>query len=235
MDNFFTDNKDIQFLFDNIDLTEVIRLREGDFSDAKEYDYAFTGMEDAKEGVPAGPDPRRRDLRSDYRAPRARGRRRGRAASTTASSPTRKGSRRTSMYSSVPNLMGFTLPRKYGGLNFPTFVYTMAIEMVSRADATPHEPLRAPGHRRDHQRVRRRGAARPSTSRASPAAKCTGAMALTEPDAGSDLQAVQLQAYQDEATGSGTSTASSGSSPTAAARCSWCSPAARRAARTGAA
>jgi alkylation response protein AidB-like acyl-CoA dehydrogenase len=32
-------------------------------------------------------------------------------------------------------LMGFTLPRKYDGLNFPTTIYTMAIEMVSRADA----------------------------------------------------------------------------------------------------
>ena len=32
--------------------------------------------------------------------------------------------------------MGFTLPRKYGGLNCPSLVYTMATEMVSRADTS---------------------------------------------------------------------------------------------------
>ena len=32
--------------------------------------------------------------------------------------------------------MGFTLPRKYGGLNCPNLIYTMATEMVSRADAS---------------------------------------------------------------------------------------------------
>ena len=32
--------------------------------------------------------------------------------------------------------MGFTLPRKYGGLNCPNLIYTMAIEIISRADAS---------------------------------------------------------------------------------------------------
>ena len=32
--------------------------------------------------------------------------------------------------------MGFTLPRRFGGLNIPTLVYSIAIEMVSRADAS---------------------------------------------------------------------------------------------------
>ena len=34
------------------------------------------------------------------------------------------------------DLMGFTLPRKYGGLNCPNLIYTMATEIVSRADAS---------------------------------------------------------------------------------------------------
>ena len=34
------------------------------------------------------------------------------------------------------DLMGFTLPRKYGGLNCPSLVYAMATEMVSRADTS---------------------------------------------------------------------------------------------------
>ncbi len=37
---------------------------------------------------------------------------------------------------SQADLMGFTLPRKYGGLNCPNLIYTMATEIVSRADAS---------------------------------------------------------------------------------------------------
>ena len=50
MDNYFTDNSDILLLFDNIDLREVIELREDDFSESAEYDYAFTDADDAKQG-----------------------------------------------------------------------------------------------------------------------------------------------------------------------------------------
>ena len=32
-------------------------------------------------------------------------------------------------------VMGFTLPHRFGGLNFPNVVYSIAIEIVSRADA----------------------------------------------------------------------------------------------------
>ena len=32
--------------------------------------------------------------------------------------------------------MGVMLPRQYGGLNFPTTIYTMMTEMVARADAS---------------------------------------------------------------------------------------------------
>ena len=35
----------------------------------------------------------------------------------------------------VNNLMGITLPRQYGGLNFPIVPYIMAADIVSRADA----------------------------------------------------------------------------------------------------
>ena len=34
------------------------------------------------------------------------------------------------------DLMGFTLPRQYGGLNCPNLIYTMANEIVSRGDAS---------------------------------------------------------------------------------------------------
>jgi alkylation response protein AidB-like acyl-CoA dehydrogenase len=92
-----------------------------------------------------------------------------------------------------------SLPRKYDGLNFSVVPYVMAAELVSRADAgfaniwglqdcaeTLHEfaseEIKAEFLPRFNQ-----GA--------------TAAMDLTEPDAGSDLQAVMLKASWDEARG----------------------------------
>ena len=57
----------------------------------------------------------------------------------------------------------------------------------------------------------------------------TGAMVLTEPDAGSDLGVVQTRATYDEDTESGGSTASSASSPMATPTSCWCWPAQKRA------
>ncbi|RKX95182.1 MAG: acyl-CoA dehydrogenase, partial [Spirochaetes bacterium] len=50
MENFFTDNEDIQLLFENTDLREVSDLKEGDYSDFDKYDYAFRNADDAKDG-----------------------------------------------------------------------------------------------------------------------------------------------------------------------------------------
>jgi len=98
------------------------------------------------------------------------------------------------------DLMGFTLPRKYGGLNMPVTMYSAAIEMVSRADAALMtlvglqdiaETINsfADDAIKDHYLPMFAGGT------------VTGAMVLTEPDAGSDLQAVQtrgLAATQDD-------------------------------------
>ncbi len=95
------------------------------------------------------------------------------------------------------DLMGFTLPRKYGGLNCPNLIYTMATEMVSRADASfmnifglqgIAETINAFANDEIKDEILPRFAY----------GEVTGAMVLTEPDAGSDLQAVRLRAYQDE-------------------------------------
>ncbi|NIA22543.1 MAG: acyl-CoA dehydrogenase, partial [Anaerolineaceae bacterium] len=98
---------------------------------------------------------------------------------------------------SQADLMGFTLPRKYGGLNFPSTIYAMATEMVSRADAGLMNIFGLQGiaetinaFANDDQKDR----FLPRFS----SGEVTGAMVLTEPDAGSDLQNVQLKAWQDE-------------------------------------
>ncbi len=98
---------------------------------------------------------------------------------------------------SQADLMGFTLPRKYGGLNCPNLIYTMATEIVSRADASfmnmfglqgIAETVNAFASQEIKDEVLPRFAE----------GDVTGAMVLTEPDAGSDLQAVRLRAHQDE-------------------------------------
>ncbi len=93
-------------------------------------------------------------------------------------------------------LMGITLPRKYNGLNFPIVPYVMAADIVSRADAgfvniwglqdcaeTINE------FANDEQKMK-------YLTRVSSGE--TMAMDLTEPDAGSDLQAVMLKATYSE-------------------------------------
>jgi alkylation response protein AidB-like acyl-CoA dehydrogenase len=108
-----------------------------------------------------------------------------------------KGTRENLQQLSQADLMGMILPRQYGGLNFPFVIYMMAVEMVSRADASLMnifglqdigDTIRKFGSEEQKQEFL------PGFS----SGKYTGAMALTEPDAGSDLQAVKLTAYQDE-------------------------------------
>jgi hypothetical protein len=200
MDNFFTDNSDITLLFDNTDLREVIELREGDFSESAEYDYAFTEADDAKQGyrdvlsligeiaaqiiAPLAPDVDEEGAHFDH------------GKVTYAS-----GTQHAMDVLARSNLMGLTLPRKYGGLNFPTIIYTIAIEIVSQADASLMNIFGL----QDIGETIAEFADDDQKQQYLPrftSGKATGAMALTEPDAGSDLQAVQLKATYDEADGS---------------------------------
>ena len=93
--------------------------------------------------------------------------------------------------------MGFTLPRKYGGLNCPSLIYTMATEMISRADTSLMNLFGLQGIAETIYAFASdeiKDEVLPRFARG----EVTGAMVLTEPDAGSDLQAVRLRAYQDE-------------------------------------
>jgi alkylation response protein AidB-like acyl-CoA dehydrogenase len=96
-------------------------------------------------------------------------------------------------------LYGMSLPRKFGGLNFSMVPYVMAAEIVSRADAgfaniwglqdcaeTIHEFASEEIQQEFLPRINKGD---------------TCSMDLTEPDAGSDLQAVMLRADWDEKKG----------------------------------
>ena len=91
---------------------------------------------------------------------------------------------------------GVILPREYGGLNFPTTIYTVMTELVSRADASLQnlfglqdiaETISEFGNEEQKAKYLPRFAC----------GEADGSMDLTEPDSGSDLQSVRLKATQD--------------------------------------
>ena len=106
-------------------------------------------------------------------------------------------------------LMGLTTATQYGGLNLPQTFYIAAIEMVSRADASLMNFFGLQGGIAETiahfgtDDLKDKYLPRMATG------EMTGAMALTEPDAGSDLANVQtkaggFEAMQDPVTGAWT-------------------------------
>jgi alkylation response protein AidB-like acyl-CoA dehydrogenase len=91
--------------------------------------------------------------------------------------------------------MGGTLPRKYGGLNLPVTVNNVIVEMVSQADASLMnlfglQDIAVTVHKFGDESQKDR--ILPKFCRG----EVSGSMSLTEPDAGSDLQAVGLRAIE---------------------------------------
>lgn len=195
MANFFTDNPDLLFHFDHLELQEVVEIAEHGYKEASEYNYAPTDYQDALDNYRkvleiVG------DITGNFIAPRA-------AAVDTEGCHYEdgrvsyaQGTQEALDQLTKAELMGFTLPRRYGGLNFPTSLYTMAIEMVSRAEASLMNLF---GLQDIAETINKYGdeAQRQEFLPQFADGSATGAMALTEPDAGSDLQAVNMQAYQD--------------------------------------
>jgi alkylation response protein AidB-like acyl-CoA dehydrogenase len=179
-------------------MEKIVRLKEMDYRDRDQYDYAPHDFEDAMDNYDKvleiigaicadviGPNAEDVDHEgptvSDGHVTYARGTRENHEALTRA------------------GVIGMNFPRKYDGLNFPMVPYVMAAELVSRADAgfaniwglqdcgeTILE-FASDDIREDFLPRFNKGA--------------TAAMDLTEPDAGSDLQAVQLKAHYDEGRG----------------------------------
>jgi len=94
------------------------------------------------------------------------------------------------------DMMGMTLPYRFGGLNCSNLLYTMANEIVSRADAALMNIFGLQGIA---ETINAFASEQIKQEYLPPmaAGKWTGAMALTEPDAGSDLQAVKVTAHED--------------------------------------
>jgi alkylation response protein AidB-like acyl-CoA dehydrogenase len=199
MVNFFNENEDIRFHLEHMDLSEIIRLKEKGFREREGFDYAPVDEADALDnyrqvlsllGELAGDRIAARAAQVDKEGTKLE---HGKVIYA-------KGIEMAIKELAQADLMGITLPRKYGGLNFPAPIYSMAIEIVSRADASLMtvfglQDISETINAYADEEIKRKYLPKFSSG------EVTGAMVLTEPDAGSDLQAVMLRATEDKDNG----------------------------------
>ena len=195
MANFYLDTPSLRHHVHHPLMRRIVELKEREFRDKDEYDYAPIDFDDAMDSYErvlemVG------EISAEVIAPNAE--------SVDREGPTVANGRVTYARGTQENLdavrkaglMGMAMPRRYGGLNFPIVPYIMAADIVSRADAGFEnlwglqdcaETLYEFGNEEQHKRYIPR--------------VCKGetmSMDLTEPDAGSDLQSVMLKATFDE-------------------------------------
>lgn len=197
MGNFYKDNDDIQFLFRHIELGRLACLCEEGFRFAEEFDYAPGDADEAVQNYEMVLDALGK-LAADFIAPRAESvDREGNTLNEDGTVTRAKGIAEALEKLAQAEVMGFTLPYRFGGLNFPNLLYSMATEIISRADASLMNIFGLQGIA---ETINAFACEELKQHYLPPFAegKVTGAMVLTEPDAGSDLQAVKLRAFEDE-------------------------------------
>jgi alkylation response protein AidB-like acyl-CoA dehydrogenase len=181
-----------------VDLGDVVALRESGYTDAKKYPEAPENYADALDNYDQvmkmlG------ELCGEFIAPRARAVDEEGATFADGEVCYAKGTEENLEVLAKAQLLGVTLPRKYDGLNMPTTVYTMMMEMVSRADASLQNLVGLQDIAETIYRFGDESQCERYLPRFS-SGEFDGAMVLTEPEAGSDLQAVQLRAHLDPRT-----------------------------------
>lgn len=195
MANFYTDNSDLKFHLNHPLMKKIVALKENQYTEKDTYDYAPVDFEDAIDSYDkvleiVG------DICANIISPNAE--------SVDHEGPTivnnrvvyAKGTQQNHEALTQAGLIGMSLPRKYNGLNFSMVPYVMAAELVSRADGGfaniwGLQDCAETVHEFSNEDQKQRYLPRFNTG-------ATAAMGLTEPDAGSDLQAVQLRATYNE-------------------------------------
>lgn len=198
MANNYTDHPELKFELNHPLMKRIVELKERDFRDKDSYDYAPLDFEDAMDsydrvlditGEIAGTTIADNAEGVDLEGPHHEGDRVRYASGTADNLDTMV----------KAGLNGMTMPRRYGGLNFPITPYTMCAELVAASDAgfgniwslqDCIETLYEFGKEDQHSRFIPRICAGETMS-----------MDLTEPDAGSDLQSVMLKATYSEEEG----------------------------------
>ena len=199
MANFYNDNPDLKFHLQHPLMKRIIDLRENnDYSDKDKYDYAPKDFEDALDNYDKTMEICG-EVCADVIAPNAEG-------NDLEGHSIENDHLKYNKYASADyealrkaGVWGITMPRKYDGLNMSNVPYMMVGEMVSRADggfcnfwglqdcAETILEFASEEIKQEYLPKVAKGA--------------TLSMVLTEPDAGSDLQSVQLKATFDEESG----------------------------------
>jgi alkylation response protein AidB-like acyl-CoA dehydrogenase len=199
-DNFFTDNLDLQFRLDKLDLREVVDMMEEGYTTHTQYPAAPRNYTDAKDnyrlllrllGEICATRVEPRATEADEEGAQFHD------GQVTYAAATQEGMEMLRQ----AELVGATLPWEHGGLNLPDTILQMMVEIVSRADASlmtvfglqEIAAIVIAEHGDEEMKDR-------ILSRLVQGELVGGAMVLTEPDAGSDLGVVQTRAtYDDEA------------------------------------
>ena len=195
MANYYTDHPEIEFHFNHPLMKRVVDLKERNYVEKDQFEDAPVNYEDAIENYKRLLDitgdvaaniiePNSEDV--DLEGPHLENGRMIYASKTFENlDATRKA-----------GLWGLSMPRRYGGLNLPNAIFSMASEIIAAADAgfqniwslqSCIDTLYEFGSEEQRQKYIPRICAGETMS-----------MDLTEPDAGSDLQRVMLKATQDE-------------------------------------
>ena len=182
MPNYFSENRDLLYHFEKLDLKEIVEMTEENYEQSKKFNYAPVNYEDAKENYRkvlevVG------DIAGNYIAPRAAQIDEEGAVFKDGKVEYAKGTKEALEMLSKAELMGMILPREYGGLNFPTTIYMVAVEIISRAEASLMnifglQDIGKTIAQFANDLQKQEFLPRFSTG------EFTGAMALTEPDAG---------------------------------------------------
>ena len=195
MANFFLDNKDLHYHLEHPLMRKIVELKERNFADKDSYDYAPQNFEDAMDSY-------RRimslvgEVCGDVIAPNAEGVDREGPCVVNDRVEYASGTVENLKAVKAAGLNGLTLPRRFGGLNFPLTCFVMANEMVARAD-TSFENIWG---LQDCAETLNEFASEEQKQRYLPLVSegATCAMDLTEPDAGSDLGAAMMKATWSE-------------------------------------
>jgi alkylation response protein AidB-like acyl-CoA dehydrogenase len=197
--NFFLDNPDLQFRLEQLDLREVLEFKEKGYAEAAVYPTAPRSYLDARDtyrivlevlGEVCGERVASRAAEADEEGAHFEN---GEVTYAAATRDAIEALRQAELF-------GAMLSREYGGLNLPESIYQMMVEIVARAESglmTVYGLQEIASLIEEHGDPETRARVLPRFARG----EVSGAMVLTEADAGSDLGAVATRATLDEATG----------------------------------
>ena len=191
--NFYTDNPALKYQLSHPLMQKIVALKERNFAEKDQYDYAPADFADAIDnydkvleiiGEICGEVIAPNAESVDHEGPQVVNNRVVYARGTQQNHETL----------AQAGLYGMSLPRKYGGLNFSMIPYVMAAELVSRADAGFANIWGLQDCAETICEFASDDIKDEFLPRVCKGETCS--MDLTEPDAGSDLQAVQLKATE---------------------------------------